>query len=519
MKEKQVVNPRYWLAELIDQATDAGLITRDDRFYAANQLSDRLQLEGDPWNRTAASGRPDAVDPSIALERPPSIPELLDNLTDDAVARGVLEDLHDLRDRLQADLMNVFLDKPSTVNQQFWTLYQKSPRQATDWFYHMSQASNYIQTRQIAKNIVYQAKTEYGDLDITINLSKPEKNPRDIAAARNKPNSGYPACQLCVENEGYAGRIGYPARANHRMIRLELAGEPWYFQYSPYSYYPEHCIILSEYHRDMVINTLTFTRLLAFVTRFPHYFAGSNADLPIVGGSILTHDHYQGGCYELPMARAKTAFVFDLPLFNAVKCSVLHWPMSVLRLQCRQPEPLVGAADMILKTWRAYSDQECDIIAFSGDTPHNTITPIARRRHEDYELDLVLRNNRQSAEHPLGIFHPHADVHHIKKENIGLIEVMGLAVLPARLRGELAAVEDDLCGRPADIAAYHQAWAEELKKRHPQIMTPEEAEQAVRRGVAEKFERVLADAGLYKRNESGQAGWLRFVAHLQKQGC
>ena len=493
------------MTQLIDEAVRQQLISPDDRVYAANRLIDRLQLDFNPllgWQ----------AEPANPAD---SIPLLLQALTEDAVSRGVIDDLADLRDILQADLMNVFLDKPSVVNSHFRKLFEQSPELATDWFYQVSQASNYIQTAQIAKNIVYQAPSQYGDLDITINLSKPEKNPRDIAAARQVRGSGYPACQLCIENEGYAGRIGYAARANHRMIRLTLTDEPWFFQYSPYSYYPEHCIILAEQHRDMVINQLTFDRLLEFITLMPHYFAGSNADLPIVGGSILTHDHYQGGRYELPMARARESYTFNLNHYPDLHAAVLSWPMSVMRLRSSSCGQLSEAAYKILAFWRGYSDPDRQILAHTDNVPHNTITPIARRRGQAYELDLVLRNNRQSEEHPLGIFHPHDDVHHIKKENIGLIEVMGLAVLPARLLTELDAVERYLLGENAAVAEYHQAWAESLRSETPSVWSVGEARRLVRQGVARKFERVLSDAGVYKQDETGLAGWNLLISNIQ----
>jgi len=498
---------RNLIIQLVDEAVSHQLIDQEDRVYAANRLLDRLQLDFDPM----------AIQSSGTDSPVRSIPQLLQELADDAVNRGILDDLADLRDILQADLMNIFLDKPSVINHHFHRLFVHSPEQATDWFYQISQSSNYIQTAQIAKNIVYRAPTQYGSLDITINLSKPEKNPRDIAAARQVRSSGYPACQLCVENEGYAGRIGYAARANHRMIRLTLTGEPWYFQYSPYSYYPEHCIILAEQHRDMVVNRLTFDRLLEFITLFPHYFAGSNADLPIVGGSILTHDHYQGGRYELPMSRARESQVFNLDHYPDVHAVVLHWPMSVIRLRGKRPDQLADAADRILDFWRGYSDEACQILAQTDGVPHNTITPIARRRGQDYELDLVLRNNRQSDEHPLGIFHPHEDVHHIKKENIGLIEVMGLAVLPARLLTELDRVERFLLGETVTVAEYHQVWADSLRADHPTVGSVAEARQLVRQGVARIFERVLADAGVYKKDEAGIAGMNRLIDQIRKR--
>jgi UDPglucose--hexose-1-phosphate uridylyltransferase len=426
----------------------------------------------------------------------------------------VLEDLTDLREILSADLMNVFVDKPSAIQARFDRLFASDPESATDWFYQMSQASNYIQTSQIARNIVYQSESPYGTLDITINLSKPEKNPRDIAAARLQRSSGYPRCQLCIENEGYAGRIGHPARANHRMIRLTLGGEQWYFQFSPYAYYPEHCIVLSHEHRDMHIDRGTLDNLLQFVTLFPHYFIGSNADLPIVGGSILSHDHYQGGRYELPMARAGAAFSFRLPAYAGLAAAVLNWPMAAIRLRGSDDGELADAAEAILAAWRGYSDPDAGIIARDDHGPHNTITPVARRRGHDYEMDLVLRNNRHDDSHPLGIFHPHADVHHIKKENIGLIEVMGLAVLPARLLTELEAVEQYLQNQPATVAPAHQPWAEQLRRQFHGPLTKAEAGAVVRQGVAAKFERVLADAGVFKLDEAGKTAFCRFIASI-----
>ena len=499
------------LANLVQLAITNGLITADDRFFAVNRLIARLKIE------TVSPELGAALKAGAGMaELPASAAIIIDDLVDDAVRRQVCADLSDLREILAADLMAVFLDKPSTINSRFWQLYSTDPRQATGWFYQLSRDSNYIQTARIARNICYQAPSAYGMLDITINLSKPEKNPRDIAAAKTAHSGGYPLCLLCAENEGYAGRAGYPARANHRMIRLTLGKEPWYFQYSPYSYYNEHCIVLSETHRDMKIDRIGFQRLLEFTTLFPHYFVGSNADLPIVGGSILTHDHYQGGQYEFAMAKAGEDYAFTLPDWPAIHCAVVRWPMSVLRLSAADPELLIAAADFVLAIWREYSDPAAEILAWSDQAPHNTLTPIARRRGEDYELDLVLRNNRQTEEHPLGIFHPHADVHHIKKENIGLIEVMGLAVLPPRLLPELSEVGRYLAGQPANVAACHQPWAEELRRRHVGSgpIHPESASQIVRLETAAKFERVLADAGVYKRDAAGQAAFRRLTGHL-----
>lgn len=500
---KKAGETEQWIVRLVQAAIRQGLISQEDRIYTINRLCERLRIEG------FASGQ---IDPAAFASDQAGIPDILDHLADDAVARGVLEDLSDLREILAADLMNLFLDKPSVIQARFDSLYATDPQKATDWFYHMSQASNYIQTRQIARNIVYPAESPYGTLEITINLSKPEKNPRDIAAARLQHSTGYPRCLLCIENEGYAGRIGHPARANHRMIRLTLGGERWYFQYSPYAYYPEHCIVLSHEHRDMHIDRATLNNLLEFVTLFPHYFIGSNADLPIVGGSILSHDHYQGGCYELPMARAATAFRFVLPAYPQVEASVLNWPMATIRLRGPDTCELADAAEALLLTWRHYSDPAATVIARDDQEPHNTITPIARRRGPAYELDLVLRNNRHDNSHPLGIFHPHADVHHIKKENIGLIEVMGLAVLPGRLATELAAVEHYLQNKPATVAPLHLEWAEQLRRHHHGPLTEDEARAAVRQGVAVKFIRVLSDAGVFKPDDAGRAAFRRFLA-------
>ncbi len=499
------------ISALILRALQAGLIEAADQVYARNRLLAMLRLDAYSYGRDGQD-----LAPVPAGADWPEIPELIADLVEQAVAKGLIEDLSDMRDIFAANLMNVFVSKPSEIDRQFWLRYVQSPASSTEWFHTLSQATQYIQTRRIARNICYQAPTRWGELDITINLSKPEKNPRDIAAARLAPSAGYPACLLCVENEGYAGRINHPARANHRMIRLTLSSEPWFFQYSPYAYYNEHCIVLSRDHRDMRINHATFQNLVEFVGQFPHYFVGSNADLPIVGGSILTHDHYQGGRYEFAMDRATVDRTFTWPAHPHVSFGIVKWPMAVIRARSADPAALVAAADDILAAWRAYSDESVAIRACSGDTPHNTITPIARRRGTDFELDLVLRNNRQDEAHPMGIFHPHADVHHIKQENIGLIEVMGLAVLPARLVDELAAVEQYLQDGKTDIAPIHQAWAGELREANPGVTDPAEASRIVRAGVAAKFAKVLADAGVFKQDEPGQAAFDRFITSLTR---
>ncbi|GIP62523.1 galactose-1-phosphate uridylyltransferase [Virgibacillus pantothenticus] len=478
-----------YLTGLIEQATSAEMIEYADKVYARNQIMRLLHLESFP-------------NESVPVKDIP-IPNLLDKLIDYAIEHDVIRDILSEKEILAASIMNCLVARPSTVNEVFYKKFNQSPVKATDYFYALSRNSNYIQMNRIAKNISYKTDTPYGTMDITINLSKPEKDPEQIKLEREKSKDiTYPKCLLCVENEGYTGRIDHPARANHRMIRVPLADEMWFFQYSPYVYYNEHSILLSEQHRNMKIDKRTFARLLAFTEKFPHYFIGSNADLPIVGGSILSHDHYQAGRYEFTMTNAKEAFSFSWNQYPQLHCAVLHWPLSVIRLKGKHTSDLVDAADEVLAVWKSYSDEAANIIAFTEQTPHNTITPIARKRNGVYELDLVLRNNRTTEQYPQGIFHPHADVHHIKKENIGLIEVMGLAVLPARLKQELADIESYLLGEHQQVAAYHRDWAEKLKKQYPGVGTPEEARQIVRKEVGNKFVRILQDAGVFKDNSS-----------------
>lgn len=473
------------LAGLIRKTTETELIEPSDQDYARNQAMHLLGLESFPEETIEA-----AED---------TIPNLLEGLVAYAVERGVILDMLDDKEMLSANIMNCFVARPSAINAAFNEKYAESPIAATDYFYELSQNSNYIQMNRIRKNISYQTATPYGQMDITINLSKPEKDPMQIKREREmKQTLSYPKCLLCKENEGYVGRIGYPARANHRIVRIPLRGENWYLQYSPYVYYNEHSILLSEEHRDMKIDRSGFERLLAFTERFPHYFVGSNADLPIVGGSILSHDHYQAGRYEFAMTRAEDAFRFNLAAYPEITASVVKWPLSVIRLKAAAIDPLVNAADEILQTWRAYSDEQADVLAFTGDVPHNTITPIARKRGELFEIDLVLRNNRTSEAHPSGIFHPHKDVHHIKKENIGLIEVMGLAVLPPRLKEELAEIQQFLLGSTNAVAPPHLEWAEQLKAQYGMLQRPEEADAVLREELGKKFVRVLEDAGVLK---------------------
>ncbi|MBN8194568.1 UDP-glucose--hexose-1-phosphate uridylyltransferase [Bacillus sp. NTK074B] len=484
---------------LVEKAITAELIGKEDEIYVRNRILALLKLAA--YKEEEVGSHDDSP-----------IPDLLETLTAYAVDHDIIEDVFDEKEMFSARVMDVLVARPSVINSTFAAHYQENPQQATDYFYQLSQDSHYIQTKRISQNISYQVVTEYGELDITINLSKPEKDPKQIALEKSMPKKDqtYPQCLLCVENEGYEGRIGHPARANHRMIGLNLAGEPWMLQYSPYVYYNEHCIVLSETHRPMEIGRSGFERLLHFVHQFPHYFAGSNADLPIVGGSILSHDHYQGGHYEFAMERAEVEYTFSMNRHPEVEAGIVKWPMSVVRLKSGSMEALLYAAEEVLTSWKGYSDPRAEVLAFTGDTPHNTITPIARMREGKYEMDLVLRNNRTDEEHPMGIFHPHEDVHHIKKENIGLIEVMGLAVLPARLKEELGQVEKALLGENHDVADYHLPWVKELQNRY-QCVSPEHVSGIVKEELGKKFSRVLEDAGVFKRDERGQQAFKRLV--------
>ncbi|MGT2779046.1 UDP-glucose--hexose-1-phosphate uridylyltransferase [Streptococcus intermedius] len=439
--------------------------------------------------------------------------DIKDQLVEEAVRLETIEDSQTAREILGAELMDLITPAPSQLNRDFWTTYASNPEQAVADFYQLSQKNDYIKIKAIAKNIAFKAPTAYGDLEITINLSKPEKDPKEIAAAKKAKTSHYPTCQLCFENEGYQGRLDHPARSNHRIIRFDLVGQEWGFQYSPYAYFNEHCIFLDSKHTPMTISRATFERLLDIVEIFPSYFAGSNADLPIVGGSILTHDHYQGGRHTFPMEKANLDKVFTFVGFETVEAGIVNWPMSVLRLKSSDKAALIELSDTILQKWRAYSDPTVQILAESNGEQHHTITPIARRKKGKFELDLVLRDNQTSKEHPDGIYHPHQDVQHIKKENIGLIEVMGLAILPPRLKNELKEVEEFLLGQREEVAPYHQAWADQLKAHHPDV-TLESAQTIVRASVGRIFKRVLEDAGVYKRTKEGQAAFMRFIESI-----
>lgn len=488
------------VSKLAVYALRTGLIEESEYLWAVNTILDTLKLDsytdpGQEWGE---------------IELAPVLEELLD----DAYARGVLtENSVVYRDLFDTELMGRLTPRPAQVISKFQALYREAPQKATDWYYELSQDTNYIRRDRIAKDMQWKTDTEYGQLDITINLSKPEKDPKAIAAARDLPASNYPRCQLCAENEGYAGRVNHPARQNHRIIPITINDSPWFLQYSPYVYYNEHCICLNSVHTPMKIDRACFGKLLEFVRQFPHYFVGSNADLPIVGGSILAHDHFQGGRYTFAMEKAPVETPFAFPGFEDVKAGVVKWPMSVVRLACQDSGRLVELADRILTAWRGYTDEAATILAETEGVPHNTITPIARMRDGKYELDLVLRNNLTTEEHPLGLYHPHAELHHIKKENIGLIEVMGLAVLPARLKEELAAVADSLVSgsdlRASALTEKHADWAERFQTKY--TITRENALDIVQRETGLVFAQVLDHAGVYKRSNEGREAFLRFL--------
>ena len=489
------MNVNTYLAALAQYGIDRGLIEPCDRTFVINQLLDALGLHA----------YEDAQPEALPLEA------ILKGLLDDAVARGVCEGDVTSRDLLDTRLMGILTPPPRQVRTRFAELYQKSPKEATDWYYRFSKDTDYIRRYRIEKDVRWLANTEYGDLVITINLSKPEKDPKAIAAAKNAPQSGYPKCLLCAENEGYAGRMNHPPRQNHRIIPVTIAGSHWFLQYSPYVYYNEHCIVFNEKHTPMVIDRSAFGKLMDFVTEFPHYFVGSNADLPIVGGSILSHEHFQGGCFTFPMEVAPVERAIAFNGYEDIRAGIVKWPLSVIRLTGADRDRIADLAEKILNRWRGYTDESAFIFAETEGVPHNTITPIARRRGEDYELDLVLRNNITTEEHPLGVYHPHAELHHIKKENIGLIEVMGLAVLPARLKGELSALADAILADAPLTGELekHAPWTEELKAKY--AFTAENVEQILRLEVGKVFAQVLEHAGVYKRDPEGGAAFMRFV--------
>lgn len=442
-----------------------------------------------------------------------SIIDVKDALVEQAVLNQKIDDLSSSKDSLGCELMDLITPIPSVLNQRFNEMYAQDKKRAIADFYELSKANDYVKTKAIAKNIYFKTPTDYGNLEITINLSKPEKDPKQIALAKKLAPSGYPLCQLCMENEGYYGRVDHPARTNHRIVRFNLGEEVWGFQYSPYAYFNEHCIFLDGKHEPMVISKETFSNLLEIVEKFPGYFAGSNADLPIVGGSILTHEHYQGGRHVFAMEEAPVEKSFRFAGFENVSAGIVKWPMSVIRLNGSDKAELVALSSKILDSWRKYSDEKVNVKAFDGDVLHHTITPIARMKNGNYELDLVLRDNQTSEEYPDGIFHPHKDVQHIKKENIGLIEVMGLAILPPRLKDELAEVGKHILGTSNEMKEYHRVWADEIKQNHPEA-TAENIAEIVNQETGRVFARVLEDAGVYKRNEQGQEAFMRFVENV-----
>lgn len=499
-----------FIRTLTARALARGILSPEDKIYAVNRLFALLKLPGD------AAAFPSEEDVAAAASGPDQLESILRGILDYAAENGLLEaDSTAYRDLLDTEVMACLTPPPSAVNRQFAALYSgESPKAATDWFYAFSRATDYIRDYRIARDVKWTTDTEFGRLDITINLSKPEKDPRAIAAAKTMKTAAYPKCQLCVENEGYAGRLDHPARGNHRIIPIKILGEPWGFQYSPYVYYNEHCIVLNQAHVPMVIDKAVFAKLFDFVRQFPHYTVGSNADLPIVGGSILAHEHFQGGNYEFPMARAQVERPFRMKAFPDVEAGTLKWPMSVIRISGPEPERLTEAAAWILEHWRAYSDESAFIFAETDGVPHNTITPIARRREGRFELDLALRNNITTEEHPLGVFHPHAGLHHIKKENIGLIEVMGLAILPSRLKGELDALAAGIL-ESRDLyadekTAAHADWAQTFAAR----CTPENVHGVIQQETGLVFRQVLCDAGVFKRDAAGTAAFTRFTDTL-----
>ena len=529
--------------ELIAYGTKTGLIDEADKVYTINRLLELFKL--DEYEADDTSGSEEESKGRV-------LNEILDDMMDYALSEGIMEnDTVTFRDLFDTKIMGLITPAPSTIRSKFDALYKESPEAATEYYYDFSKATNYIRTDRIARDEKWITATEFGDLDITINLSKPEKDPRDIAAAGKAKKSGYPACLLCMENEGYAGHFTHPARQNHRIIPLTLDGEPYYLQYSPYVYYNEHCIIFNEKHTPMKINASTMKKLLSFVELFPHYTAGSNADLPIVGGSILSHDHFQGGCYEFPMVRAPYEKEFQIPGYEDIQAGIIKWPMSTIRLQGKDIDKVVALADHILSEWRKYTDRKAYIIAESGGEPHNTITPIARMRKagnpnnkldpeaDVYELDLVLRNNITTDEHPLGLYHPHAQYHHIKKENIGLIEVMGLAVLPARLKKEMASLEESILngtnlyededlhshidwavgflkknGYSVDIYSKKNAVVTAFPNGADKADTQPKLHKIIQDEIGYVFSGVLEDAGVYKRNAEGREAFMKFIKSL-----
>lgn len=492
------------IRHLVDYGIKTGLTPECERIYTTNLLLDLFHEDNYEEPEAVAYGFPD-------------LETILANLLNIAVERGIIEDNVVYRDLFDTKLMNCLLPRPAQVQATFWEKYAISPEKATDYYYKFSQDSDYIRRYRVAKDLKWKVDSPYGEIDITINLSKPEKDPKAIAAARNAAASSYPKCQLCMENEGYAGRVNHPARENHRIIPITINQSNWGFQYSPYVYYNEHCIVFNGEHVPMKIDRAAFTKLFDFIKLFPHYFLGSNADLPIVGGSILSHDHFQGGHYTFAMAKAKIELPVTIPGYEDVEAGIVKWPLSVLRIRSKDTSRLIDLAEHVLNCWRSYTDEDAFIYAETNGEPHNTITPIARKNGDTYELDLTLRNNITTAEHPLGVYHPHAQYHHIKKENIGLIEVMGLAVLPSRLKEELELLADYIVNgkdiRSNEKIEKHADWVEEFLPSYDNI-TEENVIKILQKEVGIVFTHVLEDAGVYKCNEQGRADFLKFIHTL-----
>lgn len=492
------------IRHLVDYGIRTGLTPECERIYTTNLLLDLFHEDNYEEPEAVAYGSPD-------------LETILANLLNIAVERGIIEDNVVYRDLFDTKLMNCLLPRPAQVQAAFWEKYAISPEKATDYYYKFSQDSDYIRRYRVAKDLKWKVDSPYGEIDITINLSKPEKDPKAIAAARNAAASSYPKCQLCMENEGYAGRVNHPARENHRIIPITINQSNWGFQYSPYVYYNEHCIVFNGEHVPMKIDRAAFTKLFDFIKLFPHYFLGSNADLPIVGGSILSHDHFQGGHYTFAMAKAKIELPVTIPGYEDVEAGIVKWPLSVLRIRSKDTSRLIDLAEHVLNCWRSYTDEDAFIYAETNGEPHNTITPIARKNGDTYELDLTLRNNITTDEHPLGVYHPHAQYHHIKKENIGLIEVMGLAVLPSRLKEELELLADYIVNvkdiRSNKKIEKHADWVEEFLPTYDNI-TKENVMEILQKEVANVFTHVLEDAGVYKCTEQGRADFLKFIHTL-----
>ncbi len=482
---------------------ETGLISEEEKIYSTNLILDVLKLD-------------DYEEPEESYEKVELEP-VLKELLDYAVEKGLIEDSVVYRDLFDTRLMNCLVPRPSQVIKTFKEKYAASPEEATNYYYKLSRDSDYIRRYRVCKDMKWVTKTEYGDIDITINLSKPEKDPKAIAAAKLAKQSGYPKCQLCRENEGYAGRTNHPARENHRIIPITINGGQWGFQYSPYVYYNEHCIVFNGQHVPMKVDRATFVKLFDFIKLFPHYFIGSNADLPIVGGSILSHDHFQGGNYEFAMAKAPVEREFTVKGYEDVKAGIVKWPLSVIRLSCTDEKRIIDLADHILKAWRGYTDEEAYVFAETDGEPHNTITPIARKRGDMYELDLALRNNITTPECPFGLYHPHNELHHIKKENIGLIEVMGLAVLPSRLKEEMEILSDYIVDgkdiRSNEKIEKHADWVDEFRPKYP-VINAENVDAVIKEEIGIVFKKVLEDAGVFKRDAKGQAAFDRFTGTL-----